>query len=104
MTGSDSVREAEPDAVAKLTWGLRRYSLALVLLVLLAVIGSVVVQRSGPGKTYEASALVVATTLEINPLQLPRTVDAVFRGGSVAESVASKLAYAGPADGIVPDV
>lgn len=104
MTGSDSVRETEPDAVAKLTWGFRRYLVPLVMLVLMAVALSLVVQSNGPGKTYEASALVVATTLEINPLQLPRTVDAVFKGGSVAESVASKLPYAGPANRIVPDV
>lgn len=103
MTGPEVGREAEADSIKRLSWGLRRYRASLLTLVAAVVGLSVVFQVAGPRRTYEASALVVATTLEIDPLQLPRTVDAVFKGGSVAEAVASKLPYTAPAPRIVPD-
>lgn len=103
MTASDVVRDAQPEAMSKLPWGLRRYSAVLVVLILAAVALSLAqpLRRSDP--TYEAGALVLATQLEIDPPQLPTTVDAIFRGGSIAEAVASQLPDAGPAQDLVPE-
>lgn len=104
MTGSDGVREAEPDLISKLPWGLRRY---FALLVVTTLLGVALVLALAPGRsdqTYEATALVLATELEIDPPRLPPTVDAVFRSGSVAEAVASELPDAGPARSLVPAV
>jgi capsular polysaccharide biosynthesis protein len=104
MSGADVARDSELDVVNRLHWGVRRYFPVLVLTVSAAVMLSLARPASGPRQTYDAAALVVATSLEIDALQLPRTVDAVFGGGSVAESVSSKLPEVGPADLLIPDV
>lgn len=104
MTGADAGRVSEPDVVNRLHWGARRYFAVLVVTVLAAVALSISRPANGGDRMYEAAALVVATTLEINSLQLPRTVDAVFNAGSVAESVSSELPYAGPPNRLIPDI
>lgn len=97
-------KDSEPDVVTRLSWGLRRYLAVVMAAVLAAVMLSLSRPTNGPDQTYEAAALVIASSLEINPLQLPRTVEAVFTAGSVEESVASQLPDAGPAHRLIPDV
>lgn len=103
MTGSDVVTAAEPQAMSKLPWGLRQYSAVLVVLILAAVALSLAQPSLQSNQTYEAAALVLATELEMDPPQLPATVDAIFRGGSIAEAVASQLPAVGPAGDLVPE-
>jgi hypothetical protein len=88
------VSTTEQDVASRLGWGIRRYAAIVVL----AVIATVALALAGPAngvlspeRTYEASALVVARQLTIRPEQLPRAADAVFGGGSVAETVAGEL-------------
>ena len=93
------------DAFSRLWWGCKRYWPVLLLGLLLGLVAS----GSGPAQDalsstprYEASALVVASALEINPEQLGRTADAIFNGGAVAEVVAEDLGDVDVAD-VIPE-
>ena len=93
------------DAFSRLWWGVKRYWPVLLLgLVLgLAASGSGVVDDALTSTPrYEATALVVASQLEINPEQLGRTADAIFNGGEVAEVVAEELGGIDPSE-VIPD-
>lgn len=96
----------DDDAASRLGWGLRRYwwvvVAAIVATTFLAVTGPA---RSllSPDQRFEASALVVATQLQIKPEQLPRAAQAVFNGGTVAERVAREAGVPVNADVLIPD-
>ena len=82
------------DAFSRLWWGIRRFwpVLAIALVLGLTASSSSAV-REGLSTTadYEATALVVASVLEIDAEHLGRTADAVFTSGDVAEEVAEEL-------------
>ena len=93
------------DAFSRLWWGVKRYWPVVLLGLALGVAaaGSGAVDKAlSSAPRYEATALVVASDLEINPEQLGRTADAIFTGGAVAEAVAEELDAADPA-AMIPD-
>lgn len=93
------------DAFSRLWWGTRRYWPVL----LIAVVFGLGAASSGAARDalsstpdYEATALVVARALQINPEQLGRTADAVFSSGKVAQAVGEELGLDDTSD-VVPD-
>lgn len=96
----------EQDGARRLGWGLRRYAPVVVLALFLAVLLSLAGPANSllsPDPNYEASALVVAKKLAIRPEQLPRAAEAVFQGGSIADSVATEIGEPERAGNLVPD-
>lgn len=84
--------EPPGDDSSALMWGLRRYALplmALILSVAVAAVAGAQWLRSNAG--YTASALVIATELQVRQEQLPRLGESVFNSGSVARDVAGTL-------------
>jgi capsular polysaccharide biosynthesis protein len=88
------VSTTEQDVASRLGWGVRRYALVIVVAVIVTCALALAGPANGilsPERSYETSALVVARQLTIRPEQLPRAAEAVFSGGSVAETVAGEI-------------
>lgn len=100
----------ETDAAARLWWVVRRYRVALVLLVAGGLgLGLVQGYRAGTDLQYEASALVVVSNLggqgdaRIVAEQLPKFAEAVFRAGGVARAAAASPEIPFAAEQLVPE-
>jgi hypothetical protein len=74
------------------TWALRRHALLLVGIVITSVaLALLLAERQRRSPSYTATALVIATDLQVRQEQLPRFGEAVFDAGSVARAVADTL-------------
>lgn len=95
----------DDDAAGRVWWGIRRYWWVVVAATLVATgLALTGPARSvvAPDRRYEASALVVATSLQIKPEQLPRAAQAIFNGGTVAEAVADEADVPVDPQGLIP--
>jgi capsular polysaccharide biosynthesis protein len=84
-----------------LRWGLGRYRILLVLCALLMTVGLPAYAASQPSH-YDSEALVVADTLKIQLVALPRYGQAVFNNGAVARRVAETFVGNGGPAAVVP--
>ena len=74
------------DSGNRLRWGLRRFWFVPVLAMTTgACLGSVTARQTATD--YEATALVVAKTLQISPMALPRFGSVIFDSGEIARQV-----------------
>ena len=90
---------------AGLAWLIRRY-LGLTLAIILLTTGAGVAVASALARSspFEATALVIASDLQIRPEQLPRFGESVFASGTVASEVAQDLGLPEDYRTLVPDV
>lgn len=92
------------DAVARLWWGIRRYAAAAVLVVLLVTAAALALPLlRASTTTYRATAVVVASSLEIRADQLPRLAAAVFDSGVVAEETVAAAGLPVDPTELIPD-
>ena len=89
------------DAIRTLRWGLSRYRWLLVLCVLIGTVGLPAYNASRPSH-FDAEALVVADTLKIQLVALPRYGQAVFNNGAVARRIAQTFVAKGGPAAVVP--
>jgi len=83
--------EVYNDAASRLWWGMRRYAaIFLVIVPLTTLIAFVAVRGTPLQKSYQTSALVIATERQFPPELFARLADAVFTGGTVAERAVSE--------------
>lgn len=96
------MRSGGTDALGVLRWGLRRYAaIFLGCLFVGAVLAPVLVmQQRVPA---DATALVIASRLDMNLIALPRYGEAVFDSGEVARAVSAALPDLGDPEGIIPE-
>ncbi|WP_147332016.1 hypothetical protein [Geodermatophilus marinus] len=96
------MRPAGTDAIGVLRWGLRRYRLLFLAILLLGAVVAPVATVQRPS-TVDAEALVIAQRLDIDLAALPRYGQAVFDNGQVAQAVAAQFGDLGAFQDIVPD-
>ncbi len=94
-----------PSLLGRTAYAARRYwLLGLAIVIGTTIAASVLGSRvSSNVSSFEASALVVAQTLEIRAEELPRAAAAVFRAGTVARLVAADDEIPYSADSLIPD-
>lgn len=82
----------QSDVLERLRWAFRRYAwLVAGTMAVCLSLGWYVASILDQQVRYQATALVVANTVEIAPGQLPRFAAAVFSSGAVAERVVREL-------------
>lgn len=83
------------DVAQRIGWALRHYGwLVAVVMAAALALGWYIAVTAKETARYQATALVVANTLDVSPTQLPRYAAAVFDSGAVAEGVATELGLA----------
>jgi hypothetical protein len=92
--------QGNEDAASRLWWGVRRYPAVVVAVLVLTL---AVAALSSPPKRYQATALVTAFTLEMDPASLPRLGQTVFVNGAVADAVIAGQRLDVTRDRVIPD-
>jgi len=88
-----------------LLWLFRHYAVpALVIVLLTTGLGTAAATALAARSPYEATALVIARDLQIEPEALPRFGESVFTSGSVARQVATSQGLDEDYRTLVPDV
>ncbi|MDP8929573.1 MAG: hypothetical protein M3O70_13630 [Actinomycetota bacterium] len=85
----------------RLHWSLRNYAWLVVACVL--GFAAIPLAVPAPSPIYEAQALVIARTLEVDPSALPKFAQAVFTSGAVARAVAADPAIGGSPRELIPE-
>lgn len=89
------------DALATVTWGLRRY--AWLVLACIAVVGVLLPYKQlSRQQLYTSQALVVASNLTADLKVLPRYGEAIFDNGHVARRIIEEFGDGGDPEDVVP--
>lgn len=97
--------EVREDAAARLWWGIRHYAwLVVVVLVTFVVLAAKTsADFTDDTEGFRATALVVATELQIKVEQLPRFASTLFEAGTVARETAARADVDVAPDGLIPE-